>query len=99
MAPGGHRSPESGLAGQPEADPPPVAGRGPEGALPQAEEAAAGHRPGGRGDVPDPAERGVGDGLPVRPDRRWPPAEAAERDRRVQPGVPGHRRGPLHQRR
>ena len=37
--------------------------------------------------------------LPVRPDDRREDAQALERDRRVHPGVPGHRRRPFHRRR
>jgi len=63
---GRRRGEEGGLAGEPPADPPPVADRRPEGALQEAREAAPGHRPAGGGDVPHPAQRGVGHGLPVR---------------------------------
>ena len=47
---------------------------------------------------PDPARRGAGHGLPVRPDLRWQDPQASERDRRVQPGVPGHRHRAFHRR-
>ena len=46
---------------------------------------------GGGRHVPDPTQRDLGDGLPVRQTDDGKHAEAVQRHRRVHPGVPGHR--------
>ncbi len=57
------------LAGQPQADPPPLDAEGLRVPYRKRKKPAPGHRRAGRGHVPDPAQRRLGHGLPVRPDR------------------------------
>ena len=90
---------ELGQGGQPQARAAPVARGRPArpGAAAQAPRSAS--RPSREIDCGRAARSGVGDRLPVRPDRRRARAEAAQRRRRVHPRGAGHARRAPHRRR
>ena len=99
MASRGEGGPPGGLAGQRQAGPRLWRDEGLKVPYKRRKKRLTGHRRPRRGDVPDPPERPVGDGLPVRRHHRRPHHQAAQRHRRVHPRVPRHRRRSLHRRR